>query len=108
MTIAASSMKQQSASRFGTRRMQDIETDTRAESAVGRALVIVEPAAPENARYVPIHPSAAFIAHLLAAKANLPQTRERRRAEPDEAAHSYQVSMTPRPPRKGRVLSRAM
>jgi hypothetical protein len=87
--------------------MQGIETEASVESA-GRALVPVTPVSSEDSRHVPTHPSAAFVAHLLAAKANLPQTRERRRAEPDEATHSYQVSMTPLPPRSGRVLSRAM
>ena len=34
-------------------------------------------------------PSAAFLAHLIAASRNLPQARERRRAEPHEAIAAY-------------------
>jgi hypothetical protein len=72
-----------------------------------RALVVVGSKAPHAHRAV-THPSAAFLTQLLAAKAGLPQTRERRRAEPDEATHSYEVTMSPLPPRTGRTLSRAM
>jgi hypothetical protein len=34
-------------------------------------------------------PAAAFLAHLIATAAQMPQTRERRRAEPDAAAAIY-------------------
>jgi hypothetical protein len=44
---------------------------------------------PQPARYL----SAPFLAHLLATRMQEPQTRARRRAEPDEAAAVYQ-SMT--------------
>jgi hypothetical protein len=54
-----------------------------------RALVVVAPAAvhepPANYRQV------AFLAHLIAAKDQLPQTRERRRAEPGEAIAAYRA-----------------
>lgn len=52
-----------------------------------RALVVVAPVAvhepPANYRQV------AFLAHLIAVKDQLPQTRERRRAEPGEAIAAY-------------------
>jgi hypothetical protein len=81
---------------------EDLETKT----GESRALVALEPA-PER-RPSPATPSAPFLTQLLAVKAGVPQTRDRRRAEPDEATHSYEVSMAPHAPRSGRVLSRAM
>jgi hypothetical protein len=38
-------------------------------------------------------PSAAFLAQLIAARRNLPQARERRRAEPGEAIAAYAAAM---------------
>jgi hypothetical protein len=71
-----------------------------------RALALAGPAsAARDERIVP-HSSAAFLAQLLAVKAGLPQTRERRRADPDEAAHCYEQKMSALPPRAGRLLSR--
>ena len=56
-----------------------------------RALVVVAPAAayqtPANYR------QAAFLAHLIAVKDQLPQTRERRRAEPGEAIAAYRAAV---------------
>ena len=60
-----------------------------AESST-RVLVAVEEAAPGERCYIPArHPSAPFLAHLLATKMHEPQTRARRRAEPEEAAALY-------------------
>lgn len=87
--------------------MQRIDSDTEVETAPGRALVAVTPV-DADMRHVPTHPSAAFVTQLLAIKAGLPQTRERRRAEPDEASRQYVTAMSPRPRHTGRVLSRAM
>jgi hypothetical protein len=47
-------------------------------------------------------PSAQFVAHLIATRMQVPQTRERRRAEPEEAIAVYR-SMTKPVPQK-RVL----
>jgi beta-lactamase class A len=104
MTIAPSLMKPQFVSRIGTRRMLQTDTEHKAES---RALVAIEPVSAEMRHGGGGHSSAAFVAQLLAIKAGLPQTRERRRAEPDVATHSYAKAMTPVAPRSGRVLSRA-
>jgi hypothetical protein len=86
--------------------MNGFYADIEATAGKSRALVALEPAAerrpPANA------PAAPFLTQLLAVKAGLPQTRERRRAEPDEATQSYETSMAPRAPRSGRMLSRAM
>ena len=50
---------------------------------------------------------ASFLAHLITAKAQLPQTRERRRAEPDEAVHGYEAALATKPDAAGRNYSRA-
>ena len=60
-------------------------------AACSRALVALAPAAalhkvPESYRQAP------FLAQLLAMKDQHPQTRERRRAEPDEALAAYRAA----------------
>jgi len=63
------------------------------ETAVSesRALVAVEPAAPHaSPRSLTRHPAAPFLAQLIATHLQVPQTRERRRAEPGEAIAAYQ------------------
>jgi len=66
---------------------QGAETAPAGES---RALVALTPAA---AAWPPSesHRQAAFLAHLIATKDQLPQTRERRRAEPAEAIAAYRA-----------------
>jgi hypothetical protein len=49
---------------------------------------------------------AAFLVHLIAAHRELPQTRARRRAEPDEAARAYRARLARPAPRP--VLSRSL
>jgi hypothetical protein len=59
-----------------------------------RALIAVEAPAPdERTPRVTRHPAAAFVAQLIATQMHAPQTRARRRAEPDEADAVYR-SMT--------------
>lgn len=84
----------------------DIEAKAGLLAGEGRALVALEPAA--ERRPPATAPAAPFLTQLLATKAGVPQLRERRRAEPDEATQSYEVGMAPNAPRSGRVLSRAM
>lgn len=55
----------------------------------GRALVVLE--APAAGDLPSVHPQAAFLAHLIATKAQHPQTRARRRAEPQEALAAYRA-----------------
>ena len=52
-------------------------------------------------------PDAGFLAHLIATSAQAPQTRARRRAEPDEAVSAY-CGVGQRPGAVGRVLSRSL
>jgi hypothetical protein len=58
----------------------------RPRAAQGRALVKVS----QPSRRAPTHlPGAGFLAQLIACDQKMPQTRERRRAEPQEAAKAY-------------------
>ena len=60
------------------------------EVSESRALVAVEPAAPHaGPRTLTRHPAAPFLAQLIATHLQMPQTRERRRAEPSEAIAAY-------------------
>lgn len=59
-----------------------------------RALIAIGPASPsERSRLPTRHPGAAFLAQLIATQMQAPQTRARRRAEPEEAIAVYR-SMT--------------
>jgi hypothetical protein len=61
-------------------------------AAGSRALVVLAPAAtPEPPA---VYRQAPFLAHLIAVKDRLPQTRERRRAEPAEAIAAYRAGET--------------
>jgi hypothetical protein len=76
------------------RRSANEAIDHPAPEAQGGALIVIE--APRKSERVPRsmrYPSAPFVAHLLATRMQAPQTRERRRAEPDEAIAVYR-SMT--------------
>lgn len=60
-----------------------------------RALIPVEAAA-AGERMLPLtrHPAAPFLAHLIATRIQAPQTRTRRRAEPEEAMAAYGATTT--------------
>jgi hypothetical protein len=62
--------------------------EPRAES---RALVVIEP--PTSRELPAIHRQAPFLAQLIATKAQHPQTRPRRRAEPHEALAAYRAAV---------------
>jgi hypothetical protein len=73
-----------------------------------RALLIVSPIAQEGANARPGgRASADFIAHLIATAGQLPQTRARRRAEPNEAVAAY-GALGHWPTRAGQALSRSL
>jgi hypothetical protein len=57
-----------------------------------RALVALAPIADTSERQ-PVHRHAPFLAHLIAVKDQHPQTRERRRAEPNEALAAYRATV---------------
>jgi hypothetical protein len=56
---------------------------------VARARLPATATIPLKAGHAPIRPAATFLAHLIATEAQMPQTRARRRAEPDAAAAIY-------------------
>ena len=68
----------------------------------GTALVPLRPAERPPGRRV----LAPFLAHLIAVNQQAPQTRVRRRAEPDEAIRSYQAAFEPEA--NGAVFSRSL
>ena len=70
--------------------------ETRSSAAPeARALVVVEPPMPQgDARWPMRHPAAPFIAQLIATRLRAPQTRARRRAEPEEAIAAYRAMMS--------------
>jgi len=75
---------------------------------LNRALVPIAPAG-RNSSAAPAggRASADFIAHLIATAGQAPQTRTRRRAEPEEAIAAYRaLGHWPTPP--GRALSRLL
>ena len=80
---------------FGGIRRRDVAGSARRASAPAKAsecreLVAIEPVAPrENLRMPGSRSSAAFLAHLIATDAGLPQTREKRRRAPQEATRLY-------------------
>jgi hypothetical protein len=58
--------------------------------ASSRALIPLTPAAPsETSMRSRTHADAGFLAHLIATDQKLPQTRERRRAEPQDVIATY-------------------
>ena len=72
-----------------------------------RALIPLEPIAAGD---TPLHtrPQAGFLAHLIATKEKLPQTRERRRAEPHEVIAVYAAAVAMPAAPSGTTLSRVM
>ncbi|NVO14582.1 MAG: hypothetical protein HXX10_11145 [Rhodoplanes sp.] len=77
----------------GPRRVESIDRDPAVPEpeATSRALVLVV-----ASRDAPPRPAgrniASFLAQLIATNRGLPQTRERRRAEPDEARAAYRAT----------------
>jgi hypothetical protein len=84
-----------------------VANDDAAPEAECRALTVVSPVPARDAANDVPRRSAPFLTQLLATKAGVPQSRERRRAEPDVAVHAYEANMAPLPPLQGKVLSRA-
>jgi hypothetical protein len=57
-----------------------------------RALIRLVHSAPEARGPRAVERTSAFLAHLLATRLQLPQARERRRAEPDEVIAAYRAT----------------
>jgi hypothetical protein len=72
--------------------------DLAQEASMSTALVPVAPAnRSEPFTGAPRSPSAPFLAHLIATARQAPQTRFRRRAEPEQAAAAYAAAPRARP-----------
>jgi hypothetical protein len=77
------------------RRPAASRTEPRDTVVESRALIAIEAAAPVERSFVRTHhPAAPFLAHLIATRMQAPQTRERRRAEPEDAAAAYAAPAT--------------
>jgi hypothetical protein len=67
-----------------------------------RALIAIEaPHRSERATHLARRPAAPFLAQLIATQLQAPQTRARRRAEPDEAIAVYRSMTKPVAPKRG-------
>ncbi len=87
-------------------RREDASSHT-AKTETGRALIALAP--PARTETTSQHrPQAGFLAHLIATKDQLPQTRERRRGEPEQAVALYAAAGAETPLRPGRKLRRTM
>lgn len=73
-----------------------------------REIVALEPLADAPAHLSQSRPQAAFVAHLIATAHHAPQTREKRRAEPQEAVGRYAATGQPRQTKPGGSFKRAI
>jgi hypothetical protein len=74
----------------------------------GRALIPLSPARSSEGAQAAVRQPANFLAQLIATQQALPQTRERRRAEPNVAAAIYVAARETVPAQAGHALSRAI
>ena len=63
------------------------------ETGASRALVALAPSLASASHNGPARRPAAFLAHLIATQGQHPQTRERRRAAPDEVLAAYRATV---------------
>src|SRR5690349_8783281 len=97
-----------SCSVLGQRAMERIESNTWEPAQPECRAVVIADTSASRPNFALMHSSAAFLTQLLAIKAGLPQTRARRREEPEIATHVYEAGMTTRAPHAGSMLRRAM
>jgi hypothetical protein len=92
----------------GSRRRAGASGSSGAPATSARAVIALQPIEETSSAGIwTRRPSAPFLAHLIATDQHAPQTRERRRAEPDEAASRYAAAGAA-VPLPGRVLARSM
>lgn len=88
---------------------QASKTATGAESESNcRALIPLSPAQSSSHAQAVVRQPVNFLAHLIATEQALPQTRERRRVEPNIAAAIYVAAREPSLAGVGHALSRAL
>ena len=97
--------------RWNRRWSDRVRSDGRRASRSFADIIPNLPVAPveliEERRLPSRRPGAAFVAQLLAARLDMPQSRARQRAEPDEAEASYQASRPDgRPTARGSIIRR--
>jgi len=84
------------------------DTATPAETSDSRALIALSPVQPAKSTATVVRQPVGFLAHLIATEQELPQTRERRRAEPAIAIAAYgSTSQRSGTTATAKVLSRA-
>ena len=85
------------------------DTSARPESTSdgSRALIALEPIGSSDTP-LRTRPQAGFLAHLIATREKLPQTRERRRAEPQDVIAVYAAAIAGPAAPSGTTLSRSM
>jgi hypothetical protein len=74
---------------------------------MANAIVALAPAESERPARPDFRASADFIAQLIACAAQVPQSRARRRAEPEQAVAAYRAIRRP-PAETGRAVSRSL
>lgn len=77
-------------SQTGDQASQEAAAPADASKAASRALVVVEPARAAQDRPM-AYRDAPFLAHLITTNTQVPQTRSRRRAEPQDALAAYRA-----------------
>ena len=77
------------------------------KASASRALIALQPV-PSGDTPLRTHPDARFLAHLIATAQRLPQTRERRRAEPQDAIAAYAATNAAPAAPAGQRLFRVM
>ena len=90
----------------GRARRDSATVSSAPDTASGRALIALQPIASGGDAGSRHRPQAGFLAQLIATDRKLPQTRERRRAEPAEAIAAYTATSATTPYRAGRRLYR--
>jgi hypothetical protein len=68
---------------------QETPPSRAAQALSSRALIALQPPAAMAETPLRTHPDARFVAHLIATDQKVPQTRERRRADPQVAVSAY-------------------
>ena len=90
----------------GRARRDNATVSSAPETASGRALIALQPIASGGDAGSRHRPQAGFLAQLIATDGKLPQTRERRRAEPADVIAAYTATSAAAPSRVGRKLHR--
>lgn len=101
--VAAASRMRHGASDASSR-----DCETAAETSSSRALIPLAPVQSCERTQTVVRQPASFLAHLIATEQAMPQTRERRRLDPQAAAAIYSAAGAHVPARTIHALSRAM